>query len=154
MSGEFRNMFKGIGWLAAGMFLVIMGLSRVAYHSGAGTAAFQLSLLFVFAQFIAAGIAYVQWYRTVNRLAADMYNTEEKRRAAFGHIIRYLVPSVLCSGLIALAAVIAMLIHVIFVGINPVYCYSSVLTGFFTGNVLLFILMRFFGLPDRVLNRY
>ena len=63
MSGEFRNMFKGIGWLAAGMFLVIMGLSRVAYHSGAGTAAFQLSLLFVFAQFIAAGIAYVQWYR-------------------------------------------------------------------------------------------
>ena len=72
MSGEFRNMFKGIGWLAAGMFLVIMGLSRVAYHSGAGTAAFQLSLLFVFAQFIAAGIAYVQWYRTVNRLAADM----------------------------------------------------------------------------------
>ena len=45
-------------------------------------------------------------------------------------------------------------VHVIFVGISFTYCSSSVWTMFFVGNVALFVLMRFCGLPNRVTNTY
>ena len=154
MNWEFRNMFKGIGLMMGEMFAIILGLSRVSYCTGAGTAAFQLSLIFVFSQAIVLTVTYIQWYRTVNRLAADLYNTKEKRKTAFRYIIPYLTTAVVISGVISLVAVIATISQIIFYGISPIYCFSSILSEFIIGSITLWILMRFFGLPDRVLNRY
>lgn len=153
-SKEFNNMYKGIIFIAVGTILVVFGLNRVAYSTGAGTAAFQISLMFVMAQAAVVALVYVHWYRMVNRLVAEMYNIEEKRRTAFRYIGRYLAFAILITVLIAVAAIVAMFLNVLFVGINHAFCYTSVFIEFFVGNITLWILMRFFGLPDRVINKY
>lgn len=154
MNSEFTNFFRSVGVMIMLMVLVTLGLYRIAYITGAGNAAFYQSLLFAFGQAVVQILFYGLWYRKVNRLAADMYDTTEKRSMAFRYKNRYLLLAVVVTGLIAGIAISAMLVHVIFVGISFTYCSSSVWTMFFVGNVALFVLMRFCGLPNRVTNTY
>ena len=83
MTGEYKNMVKGILAIAAVMVLAVAALSQMAYYAGAGTAAFNLSLLFVTAQTLVIMGAYVLWYRRTGMAAADMMNIADKRRMAF-----------------------------------------------------------------------
>lgn len=151
---EFSNMYKMILVLIVEMFVVMFGLSRVALYTSAGDLNYQLSLVFVIAQTVAIIKEYVSWYRRVNKNVAEMYNIEEKRSTAFHDIPRYFFAAIAITGLIALCAAGAMFFQVLFVGIEKMYCFTSVLSEFFVGNITLLIMMRFLGLPDRVLGRY
>lgn len=154
MNSEFTNFFRSVGVMIVLMVLVTLGLYRVAYVTGAGNAVFYQSLLFVFGQTAMQILFYALWYRKVNHLAADLYDTAEKRSMAFQYIKKYLLMAVVSTGVIACSVVSAIWVNVIFVGISPVYCSSSVWIMFFVGNIALFILMRFLGLPNRVTNTY
>lgn len=154
MKNEFSNLFKSIGIMGVLLILVILFLSAISYFTGAGTEAFHLSLIFVFGQSIVQICTYILWYRKVNHLAADMYNSAEKRKMAFHYKNQYILISVTMTGAIAGAGVIAMFINIIFVGINPTYCYSSIMVMFLIGNGTIFLTMRFWGLPNRVTNSY
>lgn len=154
MTGEYKNMVKGILAIATVMVLAVAALSQMAYYAGAGTAAFNLSLLFVTAQTLVIMGAYVLWYRRTGMAAADMMNIADKRRMAFRCKNKYILSSVAITGGIALAAIVCMLLNILFSGIAPLYCYTSVLTMFIVGNLVLYLLTRFWGLPNAVTGIY
>lgn len=154
MSGANKNMFRGISGIFALMIIADIVLNRTAYYLGAGTEAFNLSLLFTAAQTLVISMAYIFWYRKVSYNAADMISIADMRKMAFHYKNRYLITSVLVTGGIAFLAVICMVLNILFVGIISLYCYISVLTMFFLGNVALFLLMRFWGLPNRITGSY
>ena len=154
MNGEYKNLSKGILGIVALMLLDILALNQASYYLGAGTAAFNLSILFVIAQTSVICLAYVFWYRRVSRIAAEMFNIEEMRRMAFHHKNRYQFVSLLLTGGISAAAMLCMVFNILFAGINAAYCYMAVFSMFFTGNLALWILMRFLGLPNRVTGTF
>lgn len=151
---ELKNLCKGtIGFIVIGI-LILFGLRFAASEMNAGSEGFHLSLPFLIAQASMIIVAYVLWYCKVNRIAADMMSIAEMRKMAFHYIGRYLILSLLVTGVIAVAAVICMLLNLLFVGIPAGYCYCSVFTMFFLGNVTLYVLMRFLALPNRVTGSY
>ena len=103
MTGEYKNMIKGIMAITAVMLLAAAALGRMAYYAGAGTAAFNLSLLFVTAQTLVILGAYILWYRKTSQEAEDMMNIVDKRRMAYHYKNKYILISVAATGGIALA---------------------------------------------------
>lgn len=154
LKSAFRHMLLGIMIILAQLAVIVLGLWNISYSAGAGTEAFYTGLTFVGIQAVVVIIFYWHWYVTVNRAAADLYNSREKRRAAYRRIPANLIPSVVICGLVTGAAFAATLFHVIFVDISPLYCWSSFLAELIAGNVTLLVLMLYPGLPDRVLNKY
>ena len=154
MTGEYKNIIKGIMAITPVMLLAAAALGRMAYYAGAGTAAFNLSLLFVTAQTLVILGAYILWYRKTSQEAEDMMNIVDKRRMAYHYKNKYILISVAATGGIALAAVVCMLLNILFAGIAPLYCYTSVLTMFVAGNLVLYLSIRFWGLPNAVTGIY
>ena len=91
MTGEYKNMIKGIMAITAVMLLAAAALGRMAYYAGAGTAAFNLSLLFVTAQTLVILGAYILWYRKTSQEAEDMMNIVDKRRMAYHYKNKYIL---------------------------------------------------------------
>lgn len=147
-------MAKGIFILVLITFLVMGGLNRTAYLTGAGDTAYSFSLLFVIAQGAAAIYCYCAWYCKVNHLAADLYNTEEMRKAASSKILRFLLRYLLLNLFIGIVALALILLSAIFAGISQLYCFSSIISEALAGFITLLLLMYVFGLPNRVLGRY
>ena len=98
--------------------------------------------------------AYILWYRKTSQEAEDMMNIVDKRRMAYHYKNKYILISVAATGGIALAAVVCMLLNILFAGIAPLYCYTSVLTMFVAGNLVLYLSIRFWGLPNAVTGIY
>lgn len=79
-----------------------------------------------------------------------MMNIEKMRKMAFHYKNQYFTTSVMLTVLIAVIALICMLVGIWFVGIPALYCISSVVTMCIVGNLVLYLLMRFIGLPDQI----
>lgn len=135
-------------------FLLVLGLSGFAYTAGAGSENFRLSTVFVLSQICIILVIYWRWYIKANREAAELYNIEKMRKAAFRYIPGSLLLSVTLTGLIAAAGMAATFLQIIFVDINRIFCVSAMLSEFLLGNLSLLLVMRTVGLPDRVLGRY
>lgn len=151
---ELRNMIKAIAILLVETVLVIGVLWGLSTSYGAGDDNFHIGMVFVLIQSIVIIICYVCWYLAANRRAADLVNIEEMRKEAFNKIPLYLIVSILITGGVAGIVVVCIISKLIFVEINDVYCYSTALMEFFVGNITLYLTMRFWGIPDRVLGRY
>lgn len=151
---ELRNMGKAIGILFVETLIVLLGLWSLAYTTGAGSENFYIGVIFVLLQALGIILSYTLWYLSANRQAADLINMEEMRRAAFRRIPKYLLLSLLITGVIAAVGVAAVLFRFIFVEIEQVYSLSAVLMELVVGNFTLLLMMCFWGLPDRVLGRY
>lgn len=151
---EYGNMAKGIFILVLVTCMVTWGLWEASYLTGAGDDAYSFSFLFVTAQGAVIIGAYILWYREANRLASDLYNITEMRKAAHSRIPRYLLSAIVITLIIAAAAVIAMVFILFLANINGIYIFSSALSELLIGNFALILLMYFFGLPNRVLGRY
>ncbi len=151
---EYKNMFKGMAAVVVLMLAAILVLSRAAYYTGSGTAAYQESLLFVVLQTIAVMVCYGLWYRKTNRAAADIIRVSEMRRRAVRYRNRYLPISIGWTLGIALAAVICMLLRVIFVEIPLGYCLLSIFLMFILGNAAFYVLTTFLALPNRITGFY
>ena len=140
MSG-LKNLFKGTMGFAVIAVLVLFGLRFLAREMNAGAEGFRLSLPFLIAQ--AAVI--VGCYVTVN-----MMNIEKMRKMAFYYKRKYFTTSAILTILIVAIALICMVGSIWFVGIPAAYCISSVITMAIVGNLVLYLLMRFVGLPNQI----
>lgn len=147
---ELKNLFKGTIGFAVTAVLVLFGLRFLAGEMNAGAEGFRLSLPFLIAQAAVIVGCYVVWYRKVSREAANMINIAEMRKMAFHYKNQYFTVSAMLTVLIVIIAFICMAAGIWFVGIPALYCISSVLTMFIAGNLILYILMRFIGLPNRI----
>ena len=123
-NAEYGNMVKGIFILVLITFLVMGGLYPTAYLMGG------------------------------NNLAKDMFNNSEMRKAARSCAVRYLLLSIGITLGIAAVALLVTFLNLIFVGISQIYSFTSVLSEWLIGNITLWLLMWYFGLPNRVLGRY
>ena len=81
LKSAFRHMLLGIMIILAQLAVIVWGLWNISYSAGAGTEAFYTGLAFVVIQAVVVIIFYWHWYVTVNRAAADLYNSREKRSA-------------------------------------------------------------------------
>ena len=151
---EFKNMVKALAILSVVTIIVLAGLWSLSYSTGAGSESFHIGSIIVLLQAMVIAASYVMWYLDVNRSAADLINIEEMRRAAFRRILPYWFISLLITGAIGAAAGVGFVLQMIFVDINQVYCLSASIMELVAGNFTLLLLMRFWGLPDRVLGRY
>lgn len=151
---EYGNMVKGIFILVLITFLVMGGLYPTAYLMGAGDTAYSFSVYFVAAEGLSITLLYWRWYKKSNNLAKDMFNNSEMRKAARSCAVRYLLLSIGITLGIAAVALLATFLNLIFVGISQIYSFTSVLSEWLIGNITLWLLMWYFGLPNRVLGRY
>lgn len=153
MSG-LKNLFKGTMGFAVIAVLVLFGLRFLAREMNAGAEGFRLSLPFLIAQVVVIVGCYAAWYRKVNRKAANMLNLAEMRKMAFHCKNRYLGISISLTVVIVIILLICMLLSswfsIWFVGIPAAYCISSVMTMAIVGNLVLYLLMRFVGLPNQI----
>ena len=143
MSG-LKNLFKGTMGFAVIAVLVLFGLRFLAREMNAGAEGFRLSLPFLIAQAAVIVGCYVTWYRKVSREAVNMMNIEKMRKMAFYYKRKYFTTSAI------LTALICMVGSIWFVGIPAAYCISSVITMAIVGNLVLYLLMRFVGLPNQI----
>lgn len=149
MSG-LKNLFKGTMGFAVIAVLVLFGLRFLAREMNAGAEGFRLSLPFLIAQAAVIVGCYVTWYRKVSREAVNMMNIEKMRKMAFYYKRKYFTTSAILTILIVAIALICMVGSIWFVGIPAVYCISSVITMAIVGNLVLYLLMRFVGLPNQI----
>ena len=147
---ELKNLFKGTMGFAGIAVLILFGLRFLAGEMNAGAEGFRLSLPFLIAQAAVIVGCYVVWYRKVSRTAENMMNIEKMRKMAFHYKNQYFTTSVMLTMLIAVIALICMLVGIWFVGIPALYCISSVVTMCIVGNLVLYLLMRFIGLPNQI----
>ena len=136
MSG-LKNLFKGTMGFAVIAVLVLFGLRFLAREMNAGAEGFRLSLPFLIA-------------RKVSREAVNMMNIEKMRKMAFYYKRKYFTTSAILTILIVAIALICMVGSIWFVGIPAAYCISSVITMAIVGNLVLYLLMRFVGLPNQI----
>lgn len=149
MSG-LKNLFKGTMGFAVIAVLVLFGLRFLAREMNAGAEGFRLSLPFLIAQAAVIVGCYVTWYRKVSREAVNMMNIEKMRKMAFYYKRKYFTTSAILTILIVAIALICMVGSIWFVGISAAYCISSVITMAIVGNLVLYLLMRFVGLPNQI----
>ena len=149
MSG-LKNLFKGTMGFAVIAVLVLFGLRFLAREMNAGAEGFRLSLPFLIAQAAVIVGCYVTWYRKVSREAVNMMNIEKMRKMAFYYKRKYFTTSAILTILIVAIALICMVGSIWFVGIPATYCISSVITMAIVGNLVLYLLMRFVGLPNQI----
>lgn len=149
MSG-LKNLFKGTMGFAGIAVLVLFGLRFLAGEMNAGAEGFRLSLPFLIAQAAVIVGCYVVWYRKVSRTAENMMNIEKMRKMAFHYKNQYFTTSAILTILIVAIALICMVGSIWFVGIPAAYCISSVITMAIVGNLVLYLLMRFVGLPNQI----
>ena len=149
MSG-LKNLFKGTMGFAVIAVLVLFGLRFLAREMNAGAEGFRLSLPFLIAQAAVIVGCYVTWYRKVSREAVNMMNIEKMRKMAFYYKRKYFTTSAILTILIVAIALICMVGSIWFVGIPAAYCSSSVITMAIVGNLVLYLLMRFVGLPNQI----
>ena len=149
MSG-LKNLFKGTMGFAVIAVLVLFGLRFLAREMNAGAEGFRLSLPFLIAQAAVIVGCYVTWYRKVSREAVNMMNIEKMRKMAFYYKRKYFTTSAILTILIVAIALICMVGSIWFVGIPAAYCNSSVITMAIVGNLVLYLLMRFVGLPNQI----
>ena len=149
MSG-LKNLFKGTMGFAVIAVLVLFGLRCLAREMIAGAVGFRLSLPFLIAQAAVIVGCYVTWYRKVSREAVNMMNIEKMRKMAFYYKRKYFTTSAILTILIVAIALICMVGRIWFEGITAAYCISSVITMAIVGNLVLYLLMRFVGLPNQI----
>ena len=149
MSG-LKNLFKGTMGFAVIAVLVLFGLRFLAREMNAGAEGFRLSLPFLIAQAAVIVGCYVTWYRKVSREAVNMMNIEKMRKMAFYYKRKYFTTSAILTILIVAIALICMVGSIWCVGIPAAYCISSVITMAIVGNLVLYLLMRFVGLPNQI----
>ena len=149
MSG-LKNLFKGTMGFAVIAVLVLFGLRFLAREMNAGAEGFRLSLPFLIAQAAVIVGCYVTWYRKVSREAVNMMNIEKMRKMAFYYKRKYFTTSAILTILIVAIALICMVGSIWIVGIPAAYCISSVITMAIVGNLVLYLLMRFVGLPNQI----
>lgn len=149
MSG-LKNLFKGTMGFAVIAVLVLFGLRFLAREMNAGAEGFRLSLPFLIAQAAVIVGCYVTWYRKVSREAVNMMNIEKMRKMAFYYKRKYFTTSAILTILIVAIALICMVGSIWFVSIPAAYCISSVITMAIVGNLVLYLLMRFVGLPNQI----
>ena len=149
MSG-LKNLFKGTMGFAVIAVLVLFGLRFLAREMNAGAEGFRLSLPFLIAQAAVIVGCYVTWYRKVSREAVNMMNIEKMRKMAFYYKRKYFTTSAILTILIVAIALICMVGSIWFVGFPAAYCISSVITMAIVGNLVLYLLMRFVGLPNQI----
>ena len=136
---ELKNLFKGTMGFAVIAVLVLFGLRFLAREMNAGAEGFRLSLPFLIAQAAVIVGCYVTWYRKVSREAVNMMNIEKMRKMAFYYKRKYFTTSAILTILIVAIALICM-----------VGSISSVMTMAIVGNLVLYLLMRFVGLPNQI----
>ena len=149
MSG-LKNLFKGTMGFAVIAVLVLFGLRFLAREMNAGAEGFRLSLPFLIAQAAVIVGCYVTWYRKVSREAVNMMNIEKMRKMAFYYKRKYFTTSAILTILIVAIALICMVGSIWFVGNPAAYRISSVITMAIVGNLVLYLLMRFVGLPNQI----
>ena len=86
----------------------------------------------------------------MSREAVNMMNIEKMRKMAFYYKRKYFTTSAILTILIVAIALICMVGSIWFVGIPAAYCISSVITMAIVGNLVLYLLMRFVGLPNQI----
>ncbi len=154
MKHEFSNLLRSYLVLIVFSLIVLGGLNIFSFVTNAGDGAFNSSCIFVFIQLVALMICYGIWYYKSNAAVAVLSNTAKMRKTVFGRIPFYMFMSILLTLGISVIGTICILIRVIFVDIAPVYTYSALYIFPLLGNLLLFLLMRFFGLPNRMTGTY
>lgn len=150
---KYRNMIKTIIIFLVELVIVAVGLNVVSFYTGAGDTNYWMSLIFVAAQAAVFITVYICWYNTTDKEAIEMFNLDKMRKMAYHRIPSYWLVAFFVSAGLGAAGIVAMAFGLLFDEISLSYGLASMITEFALGNITLLLMMRIWGLPDRILGR-